>query len=160
MWENIKMDICLTKVTVKDCEQIQKMQIIGFKALMDKYNDFHTNPGGETLDKVKKRFSLNKFDQYFISLQKKNIGYIRIQRLDNITFRLSQIFILPEFQGKGYAQLAIKKAESFYPKAQKWELDTIKQETKLCYLYEKMGYKLTGTERKIKEGMDLVDYAK
>ncbi|WP_058302964.1 GNAT family N-acetyltransferase [Gorillibacterium timonense] len=99
-------------------------------------------------------------DQYLIALDCENIGYIRIQRLDEITYRLSQMFILPKFQNKGYAQLAIQYAEILYPEAEKWVLDTIKQETKLCHLYEKMGYKLTGIEHNIKSGMDLVDYAK
>ena len=43
---------------------------------------------------------------------------------------------------------------------EKWELDTILQEKKLCYLYEKMGYQKTGKTEKIKDGMDLVYYAK
>ncbi len=70
------------------------------------------------------------------------------------------MFILPEFQRKGYAQKAIKQAESYYHEAKKWVLDTIKQEDVLCHLYEKMGYTLTGIERNIKPGMDLVNYAK
>jgi hypothetical protein len=39
-------------------------------------------------------------------------------------------------------------------------LDSIKQEEKSCYLYEKMGYEKTGKVTNIKEGMDLIDYAK
>ena len=73
---------------------------------------------------------------------------------------MKQIFILPEYQGYGYAQEAIKMVESFYTKAKRWELDTILQEKKLCYLYEKMGYQKTGKTEKIKDGMDLVYYAK
>lgn len=67
---------------------------------------------------------------------------------------------LPEYQGYGYAQRAITIAESFYPFAKEWELDTILQEEKLCYLYEKMGYKKTGKVEHIMNGMDLVFYAK
>jgi len=51
-------------------------------------------------------------------------------------------------------------AESLHKNAVNWELDTIKQETKLCYLYEKMGYRQTGKEVKIKDGMDIVSYRK
>ncbi|MFR1519292.1 MAG: GNAT family acetyltransferase [Clostridia bacterium] len=50
--------------------------------------------------------------------------------------------------------------EQLYPSAERWELDTILQEEKLCYLYEKMGYKKTGQTQKIKAGMDIVFYAK
>jgi len=154
------MDILLKKAHISDSEKIHEMQIIGFQALLEKYKDYDTNPGAETLEKVKSRFSFDTVDHYFISLHGANIGYIRIQCLDEKTYKLSQMFILPDFQNNGYAQLAIAQAELLYPKAEKWVLDTIKQESKLCYLYEKMGYKLTGVEKNIKQGMDLVDYAK
>ena len=89
------------------------------------------------------------------------IAPIEIRKLINeSTCHLSQMFILPHYQGNGYAQQAIKQIESLNPQAKHWILDTIKQEPKLCYLYEKMGYKQTGIVKNIKDGMDLVDYAK
>ena len=60
----------------------------------------------------------------------------------------------------GYAQQAITKAESLYPQARCWELDTIKQEAKLCHLYEKMGYKAAGEVKIIQEGMTIIKYIK
>ena len=53
---------------------------------------------------------------------------------------------------------AIKAVEAKYPYARRWELDTILQEAKLCYLYEKMGYRKTGQVKNVKDGMDLVYY--
>ena len=44
--------------------------------------------------------------------------------------------------------------------AKSWNLDTIKQEPKLCHLYEKMGYRRTEKKNTIKEGMTLVFYEK
>ena len=46
--------------------------------------------------------------------------------------------------------------EALYPLAKSWRLDTIKQEAGLVHLYEKMGYRQTGKEKRIKEGMDLI----
>ena len=154
------MRIHLVRATVDDSARIHEMQLAGFRALLDKYQDFDTNPGAETLERVRRRFSFDTVDHYFICLTDEAIGYIRVQRLEGNICRLSQMFILPDFQGKGYAQEAIRAAESLYPQARKWTLDTIKQEAKLCHLYEKMGYRLTGTGKHIKDGMDLVDYAK
>jgi len=154
------MNIELIKLTIKDCEKIHKMQQLGFVALLEKYRDYETSPGAESLERIKQRFAYDVLDHYFIRLDNEDIGYIRIRCFEDNACHLSQMFILPEFQNKGYAQQAIAKAESFYPNAQKWTLDTIKQESKLCHLYEKMGYKLTGTEKNIKPGMDLVDYEK
>ena len=67
---------------------------------------------------------------------------------------------MPEYQGNGYAQQALSAIEALYPFAKSWNLDTIKQEPKLCHLYEKMGYRRTGKENTIKEGMTLVFYEK
>jgi len=97
---------------------------------------------------------------YFIQLNSENIGHIRINAFSEDACRLSQMFILQEYQGNGYAQQAVKEIEALYPNAKNWILDTIKQEPKLRHLYEKMGYKLTGKETNIQDGMDLVDYAK
>ena len=41
-----------------------------------------------------------------------------------------------------------------------WELDTILQEPKNCYLYEKMGYRQTGKKNVINERLTLVFYEK
>ncbi len=53
------MEIQLIKADINNSAEIHEMQILGFKALLDKYNDVETNPGAETLEKVRQRFSLN-----------------------------------------------------------------------------------------------------
>jgi hypothetical protein len=50
--------------------------------------------------------------------------------------------------------------ENRYLGAEKWTLDTIRQEQKLCYLYEKLGYVATGKQETIQPGMDIVFYEK
>ena len=154
------MKIELQKVTIDESEELQRLQQLGFRALLEKYQDYDTNPGAESLERIRQRFAYNTVDHYWINLCAITIGCIRIQQKTNDVYRLSQMFILPEFQERGYAQQAIQRAEARYPLAKAWELDTIKQEPKLCHLYEKMGYRLTGGEHRIKPGMDLVDYAK
>lgn len=153
------MNISLKKATVSDCEVLYDLQIKSFKNLLDKYQDYDTNPGAEKLERTIKRINEINSDYYFIQLSEENIGAIRIINLNDLC-KLKQIYILPIYQGKGYAQQAIAIAEFLYPDAKNWELDTIKEETKLCYLYEKMGYMKTGKEQHIKEGMTLVFYRK
>ena len=84
---------------------------------------------------------------------------MRVIHLETLCI-LKQIYILPEYQGKGYAQRALRLAEALYPSALRWELDTILQEEKLCHLYEKMGYRQNGRTEENKENMTLVFYAK
>jgi hypothetical protein len=153
------MAISLRKAGLADCQELYDMQIKSFAALLEKYQDYDYSPGAEKIEKTEKRLKEVNSDYYFICLGNVHIGAIRIIKQDNLC-RLKQIYILPEYQNKGHAQQAILVAESLYPKVSRWELDTIKQEGKLCHLYEKMGYKQTGHEETIKEGMTLVFYAK
>lgn len=152
--------LILNKANINDCKEIHDMQVTAFKELFDKYQDIQTNPGAETIEQVIQRMQQDNSDYYFITLDSQHIGVIRILRLDRTTSRVSPMFILPNYQGKGYAQQVIKKIETMYPMTDIWELDTIKQEFKLCHLYEKMGYVPTGQEKTIQDGMTIVFYEK
>lgn len=68
------------------------------------------------------------------------------------------IFVIPAFQNRGIAQMAIQKAFELYPEAITWKLDTIKQERGNCHLYEKCGFIRVGDEHVVNEEMTLVDY--
>lgn len=153
------MEITLTKAKLSNCEELYSLQTASFRPLLEKYQDYDSNPGAETKDRTLQRLKDPFSDYYFISLDGKHIGAIRICHFETLC-KLKQLFILPEFQGHGYAQQAIELAEALYPEIPRWELDTISQEAKLCHLYEKMGYTKTGKVEKIKAGMDLVYYAK
>ena len=153
------MGIKIEKAVYEDCTEIYEMQIISFRALLEKYQDYDTNPGAEKPERTVQRFNEPATDFWIILLEGKRIGAIRICNFGTLC-KLKQIFILPEYQNRGYAKEAISLAEAFYPGATRWELETILQEEKLCHLYETMGYMKTGRIEKIKEGMDLVYYAK
>ena len=73
--------------------------------------------------------------------------------------RISPLFILPEYQGRGLAQQAMLEAERIHGGGG-WELDTILQEKGNCHLYEKMGYRQTGKMKKINDRLTLVFYEK
>lgn len=153
------MEICLKKAEEEDCQQIWNLQRRSFAALLEIYQDFDTNPAAETLERIYQRFEQPFADYYLICLGEHAIGFLRVCNRGD-TCRLSPIGILPEHQGKGYAQQAMLLMESLYPRARRWELDTIAQEEKLCHLYEKMGYCRTGRYERIKDGMDIVSYEK
>ncbi|ODU55652.1 MAG: hypothetical protein ABT01_05680 [Clostridium sp. SCN 57-10] len=154
------MCIQLRKAGICDCGQIHQMQGKAFAYLLDKYHDYDTNPGAEPLEKVIQRMEQTFTDYYYIQLGSRCIGAMRVVRLHDGACRISPMFILPEFQGKGYAQQAIRNVEELYPGACRWELDTIKQEPKLCHLYEKMGYCAIGKEKVIQPGMTIIFFEK
>lgn len=151
--------IVLRKAERADCPVLHDLQVASFLPLLEKYQDYETNPAAETLDRIFARFAQPFTDYYLILHCERVVGMLRVcdygQRC-----RLSPICILPEYQGRGYASQAILEIEQRYPQAKSWELDTILQEQKLCGFYEKLGYVRTGEYHRIKTGMDLVFYRK
>jgi len=151
----------LIKADISSANEIWQMQKIAFADLLDKYEDYDTNPANEPLKKTVMRLSLPSTYYYFINLNGENIGAIRI--VDNKSTvekkRISPIFIMPQYRNNGYAQQAIRQAESIHG-SHGWELDTILQETPLCRLYEKLGYIRTDKIEVINEKTSLVIYVK
>lgn len=144
----------LIKAWYDDCEEIHRMQIEAFTALLNKYRDYETNPGAEPLQIIQKKMRCS--DYYFIVSDNGNkVGAIRIIRRGNCC-RVSPIFVLPGYQNKGYAQEALLCAEHIYPDVNEWHLDTIKQEEKLCRLYSKLGYIPNGAVENIKDDMTIL----
>ncbi len=155
------MEIRLIKADISSADEIWQMQKIAFAGLLDKYEDYDTNPANEPLKKTIMRLSLPSTYYYFINLNGENIGAIRIvdKKSDSEKKRISPIFILPQYRNHGYAQQAIRQAESIHGNTG-WELDTVLQEKPLCRLYEKMGYKQTDKIKIINDKISLVFYEK
>ena len=151
--------IDLREAKREDLELLYAMQLRAFSTLYEKYQDKETSPAAEPFERTLQRFSDSNITYYLIFEDESIIGSIRIRK-ENKTYVLVQIIILPEYQNKGFAQLAIRKIESLYPDAEYWRLDTIAQEDKLCHLYSKMGYQKTGEVEHIKEGLDIVFFEK
>lgn len=155
------MEIKLIRAGVADAREIHAMQLEAFRELLDRYQDFDTSPGCEAVEKVEARLRQDFTYYYFICRDDRKVGAIRVvdKQEEGKNKRLSPIFILPRFRGQGIAQKAIRLCEEIHG-ADKWELDTILQEEKNCYLYEKMGYVRTGETRAVNDRLTLVFYTK
>lgn len=154
------MKVTLLRARPEDAEQLHKMQIESFKELFDKYRDFDTSPGNETVHRVLQRLKQKFTYYYFICLGEQKVGAIRIVDMeDDRNKRISPVFVLPAFRGQGIAQEAIRLCEEIHGK-EHWELDTILQEAGNCHLYEKMGYHQTGRTEKVNDKLTLVFYEK
>lgn len=154
------MEVCLRKAGLEDAQIIHEMQVKAFKSLLDEYEDYETNPGNESLVKVISRINQEKSDYYIINMDKVNVGAIRVVKVENRIYRVSPIFVLPEYQGKGIAQKVFKLIETLHSDAMEWRLDTILQEKGNCYLYEKLGYIKTGETKIVNEKLIIVFYRK
>ena len=154
------MSITLIKVTGEDLETVWRMQIDAFSELLSKYQDYDLSPAAEPIDKIIARFEMPGSVYYFIEAEGGKVGVIRVVDLkDGSRKRISPLWIMAEFRGKGYAQQAISAVEEIYG-SDNWSLDTILQEKGNCYLYEKMGYHRTGEIEHINDRMDIVFYEK
>lgn len=88
-----------------------------------------------------------------------NVGAIYVIKKESSHW-ISPMFILPEYQGKGIAQKVIMSVEKMFIDATSWELATILEEERNCYLYEKMGYVKTSVAKKINKDTTLIFYKK
>ena len=154
------MGITLVKVTREDLETVWRMQIAAFSELLNRYQDYDLSPGAEPVDKIIARFEMPGSVYYFIETEGVKVGVIRVvDKKDGSRKRISPLWIMAEYRGKGYAQQAITAVEELYGE-DNWSLDTILQEEGNCYLYEKMGYHRTGKIEHINDKMDIVFYEK
>ena len=154
------VEVSLLAAGKDDMETIWKMQVEAFSELLDKYQDYDTNPAAESFEKVMARYEQPWTTYYFISIENENVGAVRIvDKKDGSRKRISPVWIMPEHRNKGYAQAAIIAAEKKYG-PNHWCLDTILQESGNLHLYEKMGYHRTGRIEKVNDRMDIVFYEK
>ena len=154
------MNIKLERIGVNDCEKLWKMQVEAFSELLEKYRDYDTSPANEPASRMEERLKQPFTYYYFIMDGETAVGAIRVVDMkDGSHKRISPIFIMKEFRGKGYAQAAIKAVEELHGRDD-WSLGTILQEAGNCHLYEKMGYHRTGESEMINERMTIIGYEK
>lgn len=152
--------VTLIRANAEDTSLALAMQQEAFAQLLERYQDHAISPATESFEKIRWKIAHPGNFYYFIQAEETVVGGIRVIDIgDGSRKKISPIYIMPPYRGKGYAQAAIREAEEIHGAAH-WKLDTILQETGNCYLYEKMGYHQTGRRTVIKEGMTIVDYEK
>ena len=154
-------EVSLRKATIDEAPLIHAMQVEAFASLLEKFQDHDSNPGAERIERVIGRLRQENTDFYLILFGIEPAGAVRIARhRGGDRCRISPLFIIPRFQGKGLAQATFRIIEGMYHPSDGWELDTILEESRNCHLYEKLGYKRTGRIDEVKEGMHIVHYEK
>ncbi|MCZ1268103.1 GNAT family N-acetyltransferase [Paenibacillus tundrae] len=154
------MEISLSKAGLKEASIIHEMQIKAFMPLLNKYKDYETSPANQTVEQIEDRINQSYTDYYLIREANIPVGAIRIVKKENKIYRVSPIFILPDYQGRGIAQKVFSIIEDRYSDARIWELATISEEQRNCYLYEKLGYRQKGDTKQINDKMTIVIYEK
>nr|WP_276612767.1 GNAT family N-acetyltransferase [Psychrobacillus vulpis] len=158
LFETIQSKISLKKATSKDAEELFELQKKVFMPLYKKYEDLETSPVLQSFERFNERLQTGDF--YKIFHENTLVGSVHVYKKTPGVMRLHMINILEEFQGRGIAQQVMIRIESMYPEINSWELDTILEEERNCYLYEKMGYVQTKDTVRINDKMTIVQYTK
>ena len=79
------MKIDLIRSSWKDSKEIWEMQVKSFGELLDKYQDFETNPANESISNVEMRLKQNFTFFYFIFVDNKKVGAIRVVDCELLT---------------------------------------------------------------------------
>ena len=151
----------LIRMGTEDAFRLWSMQVEAFWGLYQKYQDTETSPATETVEKVRTRLEQPSTYYYCIRENGVDMGAVRVvdKGENRIPKRISPLFVLPAYRNRGVAQWAIQAAEERHGSSG-WELETILQDKGNSYLYEKMGYHLSGEQKVINEKMTLVIYKK
>ena len=152
------MNIQLIKAAVGDAEKLLEIQKICFAPHLQRYQDYETNPAMVSIDII--RWQIENENFYKIFADDIWVGSINLRKIDEETYKLHIINILPEYQGKGIGQAAIFASEKLFPHVKTWHLDTLEDMPQNRHVYEKVGYAFTGETQVINEKLTLVFYRK
>ncbi len=154
------VDVQLSRAGVQDAQVLHRMQVEAFAGHLETYRDYGTNPGAESIDRVRAKLEQEYTYFYYIVSDGVRVGAVRVvDRNDGGRKRISPLFILPEYRNRGYAQAAIREVEHLHG-ADGWSLGTILQEPGNCHLYEKLGYRRSGEQTVVNERLTVVGYEK
>lgn len=153
------MEIKLTEIAKRELKSAFIMHFKGFLPTFFKYRDFGKNPIFLSYKNFVKYYNHIDMFMYYILCDDKSVGQIWLLKKNN-RIKLVRIFVLKKYQNKGIATKAILQAEQIFNCPHHWWLDTIKEEHNNCHLYEKLGYKLNGTDKKINKRMTIIEYEK
>lgn len=154
------MIIQLVKAIASDARVMQKMQIESFAFHFERYQDVDTSPVKEPLEKMISRIH-NESGCYFkIIVDDIHVGCVWVLEKAAKMYRIGIIYILPEYQCKGFGKKVLAITESMFPDAKSWELDCPADLSINRHCYEKAGYLFTGETKVINEKLTLVFYRK
>ncbi len=154
------MSVWLKTAGESDFAKLYDIRISAFLPLYERYHDDETSPVKESLDAFAMRMRQPDCIQYMILYYNEAVGFIRLKSLSPERLHVSEICVSPECQGLGIAQKVFAMVEELYPNVTVWELSTIMQEKRNCYLYEKLGYKRLNKTKNLNEHTTLVYYEK
>ena len=107
--------IHLQKVGAEHGKELFEMRKRAFLPLLERYQDYDTNPAAESWEKFQ-RFFLESSDNYLICLGELPVGALRVVQLAEGEYRLSPISVLPEYRATVMPNRPSEKWKSCIPR--------------------------------------------
>jgi ribosomal protein S18 acetylase RimI-like enzyme len=152
------MVVRLQPARAEDAIRLTEMQARAFMPQVHRRGGFETSPAAETPDRMLERITSAKSHSFIIMADEAYAGMIRIKELNDGAYKISPIFVVPEFQNQGIGQKAMSLAEELFPDARLFTLFCVREEERNVYFYEKLGFRKTGYERKLDKNITLIGY--
>ena len=135
------MDIELSIVSEEELKTVWEMQRIVFTDVDNKYRlNSRQAISKEPFEKTLERFNHKKNTFYFIKDDDVRVGALQIAIDESKPKKqLYFLWVLPEYENKGYGQKAIKALEDIYGSSN-WQLFCFAEEKKNNYFYKKLGF--------------------
>ena len=157
-------EIKLVPAKPGDEKLIHSMKYSSFLPLYERYREDETSPVKEPIDKVTAQLKSKGTDYYIITVGSEPVGGVKVAKggveTGERVYRISPLFIVPEYQNRGIGYRVIMMLFEMYGDAGIWRLSTVKQEKGNCHLYEKCGFEQVGNETQINDRMTIVYYEK
>jgi ribosomal protein S18 acetylase RimI-like enzyme len=135
----IKVEIA----SVKDAPEILELQQLAYISEAETYSDFSIPPLTQTIEEMQ-----DDFRKYTVLKATDNgviVGSVRgMITLDSVY--VGRLMVDPEYQNKGLGTRLMLAIESAFPQAKKFTLGTGHRSLRNLYLYDKLGYKIAGSE--------------
>ena len=97
----------MVRATAEDAPLLLEIQKTCFTPHLLRYRDYETSPATMGLEKL--LWKIENRDYFKIIYGDMCVGAIEIAKVDGFgNYKLHTIYVLPEFQGKGIGQSAIK----------------------------------------------------
>ncbi len=155
------VDVQLSRAGVQDAQVLHRMQVEAFAGHLETYRDYGTNPGAESIDRVRAKLEQEYTYFYYIVSDGVRVGAVRVvDRNDG-----GREAHFPAFHLAGISQSWLctsgdpGEVEHLHG-ADGWSLGTILQEPGNCHLYEKLGYRRSGEQTVVNERLTVVGYEK
>lgn len=152
------MNVRLQPARAEDATRLSEMQTRAFMPCVYKRGGFETSPAAETPDRMLERITSEKSHSFIILADEMYAGMIRLKELGEGAYKISPIFVLPEFQNQKIGEKAMRLAEETFPDARLWTLFCVREDEKNTHFYEKLGFYKTGVERKLAPNITLIGY--